>query len=169
MENRKTSLGYAFVTFSNSDEATLAGLLTGGKFIMGSNQVTMLAKERLDHSEMDRSYFLKKMQNEGKVADERETLRTAKSDLRAYENDIDNQLPMSKKLQDFKSVAQEMIENPRGKTRRNASARRTKRELEELYSKMKQMEGGNPNLDLTTLYESSKTENTRREMHKRAF
>lgn len=34
---------------------------------------------------------------------------------------------------------------------------------------MKHMEGENPNLDLTSLYESSKTENTRREMHKRAF
>jgi len=76
---------------------------------------------------------------------------------------------MSKKLQDFKSVAQEMIENPRGKTRRNVSSRRTKRELEELYSKMKAMEGENPDVDLTTLFESSKTENTRREMHKRAF
>lgn len=29
-ENRKTSLGYALITFSNSDEATFAQLMTGG-------------------------------------------------------------------------------------------------------------------------------------------
>jgi len=163
MENRKTSLGYALVTYSSADEATLAGLLTGGEFKIDLNTVTLMAKERLDHSELDRSYFLKKMQNEGKVVDEREALRNAKSDLRAYENNIDNELPVSKKLQEFKSVAQEMIENPRGKTRRNVSARRTKRELEELYSKMRKMEGENPKVDLTSLFESSKTENIRRE------
>lgn len=61
MENRKTSLGYAFVTFSNADEATLAGLLTGGEFKIDHNTVTMMPKDRLDHSDLDKSYFLKKM------------------------------------------------------------------------------------------------------------
>jgi len=62
-----------------------------------------------------------------------------------------------------------MIENPRGKTRRGSANRRTKRELEELYDKMRTMQSENPNIDLTSLFENEKTEKTRRETHKMAF
>ena len=91
-------MGYALVTFSNADEATFAQLVTGGKFKIDANTVTLMAKERLDHSELDKSYFFKKMQNEGKMTEEREALRLAKKELRDYENDFDSKLPQSARL-----------------------------------------------------------------------
>jgi hypothetical protein len=42
-----------------------------------------------------------------------------------------------------------MIEDPNGKTRRFESGRRTKRETEELYEKLKEFQRENPNVDVT--------------------
>jgi hypothetical protein len=44
-------------------------MLTQGEFYMGPIPAVMLPKGNLDHSELDKSYFMKKMQNESKVVD----------------------------------------------------------------------------------------------------
>ncbi len=78
-------------------------------------------------------------------------------------------MPSLKRLKDFKSIAQELIENPKGKTRRHVSGRRTKRETEELYEKLKDYQKENPNIDVTSLFENDKIDGIRRELHKRSF
>jgi|TARA_B110001450_G_scaffold233996_1_gene237716 hypothetical protein len=62
-----------------------------------------------------------------------------------------------------------MIENPQHKTRRHRSNRRTKRETEELYEKLKAYEAANPGINLTSLFESEEIEKARLRMHKKAF
>ena len=78
-------------------------------------------------------------------------------------------MPALKKLKEFRSLAQEMIENPKNKTRRHKSNRRTKRETEELYQKMREFEAANPGVNLTTLFENEELEKSRALMHKKAF
>ena len=82
---------------------------------------------------------------------------------------MDNELPDLKKLKEFRSLAQEMIENPQHKTRRHKSNRRTKRETEELYEKLKAHEAANPGINLTSLFETEQIEKARLRMHKKAF
>lgn len=43
----------------------------------------------LDHSELDKSYFMRKMKNDARVADHVAELREAKKKLREYEQNID--------------------------------------------------------------------------------
>jgi hypothetical protein len=168
-ENRHINLGYALVTFSHADEAKKVMISTGGEMIVNTEFVSVMAKGKLDHSEMDRAYFMRKMTNEGKMVDQTAELREAKLALREFERNIDKEMPHLKKLKDFKSLAQEMIENRKYKTRRHASTRRTKRETEELYAKMKDFQAANPGVDITTLFESEEAERARLRQHKKAF
>lgn len=78
-------------------------------------------------------------------------------------------MPALTRLKEFKSIAQEMIENPNGKTRRHQSNRRTKRETEELYQKLKEYQAANPGMDVTALFESHEAERARILQHKKAF
>ena len=121
------------LTFSHADEARKAMLLTSGEMFIDQNLVRVTPKGKLDHSEIDRTYFMRKMLNESKLVEEKADLRTARQKLRDFETNIENELPSLQRLQQFKSIAQEMVENPRGKTRRNMSLRRNKREREELF------------------------------------
>ena len=169
MANRQVSLGYAFITFSHADEAKQALMMLDGEFFLDQNIVTAMPKGKLDHSELDKSYFMKKMKNESKLVEQRSELREARGNLRDFESNIDKELPSLKRLKDFKSIAQELIENPKGKTRRHVSGRRTKRETEELYEKLKDYQKENPNIDVTSLFENDKIDGIRRELHKRSF
>lgn len=63
------NLGYALVTFSHSDEAKKATTFTGGEFYINSDRVDIFPKGNVDHSELDRSYFMKKLYNDAQVAD----------------------------------------------------------------------------------------------------
>lgn len=109
------------------------------------------------------------MKNESKVVEQKAELREAKKKLRDFESNMDNELPSLKRLKDFRSIAQELIENPKGKTRRHVSGRRTKRETEELYQKLKDYQAENPNIDVASLFENDKIDGIRREMHKKSF
>ena len=62
-----------------------------------------------------------------------------------------------------------MIENPKHKTRRHQSQRRTQRETEELYEKLKEYQIQNPTVDVSSLYETYKADRARLNMHKRAL
>jgi hypothetical protein len=65
----------------------------------------MLPKGKLDHSEFDKTYFMKKMFNESKLVDGKEELRLAKERLRNYESNIDKELPNLTRLKGFKQLA----------------------------------------------------------------
>lgn len=144
-------------------------MLSGQEFYIDTNLVSMMPKGKLDHSELDKTYFMKKMFNESKLAEEKGELRLAKERLRNYESNIDKELPNLARLKGFKQLAQEMIEDPKGKTRRFESGRRTKRETEELYEKLKEFQRENPNVDVTQLFENEKADKIARFNHKRAF
>ena len=123
-------------------------MLTGGKLLVDVKLVGLMAKsKKLDHSELDKSYFLKKMKNESKVVDKKQDLREAKQRLRDFESNMEEELPSLKKLKDFRAVAKEMIENPKGKSRK--LIRRSKRETEELHEKLKEFASANPGVDVT--------------------
>ena len=144
-------------------------LSLAGPIQIGNNLVEVSAKGMLDHSELDKSYFMRKMKNDARVADHIAELREAKKALREYEQNIDQEMPKVKRLQEFKSIVQELIEKPKYRTRRHQSSRRTKREQEELHERIKALQKANPGLDLTQLFESERAEKARREQHKRAF
>jgi len=87
------------------------------------------------------------MKNESKVVDQKQDLREAKQRLRDFESNMEEELPSLKKLKDFRAVAKEMIENPKGKSRK--LIRRSKRETEELHEKLKEFASANPGVDVT--------------------
>lgn len=169
LANRQVSLGYAFVTFSHADEARSALLCAASQFYIDQKLTAFMPKGNLDHSELDQSYFMKKMLNDSKSVDEQAELRQAREKLRNFESNMDKELPSLKRLKEFRSIAQEMIENPKGRTRRHASSRRTKRETEELYQKLKEYQASNPNIDVSSLFETDKADEIRKAMHKRSF
>ena len=169
MDNRMVNLGYAFVTFSHADEARQMLLSLPGEMQIENNLVEVMPKGKLDHSELDKSYCIRRMKNEAQMADQKAELREAKKRLREFEQNIDKELPKTKRLQEFKQLAQEILENSKHKTRRHESQRRTKREQEELNQRMRELQKEYPDLDLTQLFESEQAQKARREMHKRAF
>lgn len=96
-------------------------------------------------------------------------LREAKEELRDFERNIDSEMPNLQRLKEFKSLAQEMIENPKGRTRRHQSQRRTQREVEELYEKLREYQAQHPHMDLSGLFENYEADRARLAMHKRAL
>jgi hypothetical protein len=55
-------------------------------------------KLNVDHKDMDELYKLQATKNDAKLVDEFERLRTAKKELRDFEDNMDNELPSLKKL-----------------------------------------------------------------------
>jgi len=170
IENRMLNLGYCLVTFSHADEAFRTVNFTPDQSMwIDQNNVSILAKGRLDHSELDKSYFLKKLENDSKVVEQKQDLREARERLADFEVNMEKDLPALAKLKEFRLIAQELIEDPAGGSKRHRSLRRTKREKEELYLKLKEYEKENPGVNLTTLYETEKIEKARIAQHKKAF
>lgn len=167
--NNQINLGYALVTFSHADEARKMLLQTGPEIFIDSKKVGVMEKGRLDHSELDSSYFVRKMKNEGRLVEKKAELREARKNLREYERNIEEEMPSIQRLKEFKSIAQEMIENPKGKTRRHSSNRRTQREQEELYEKIKAFQAKHPGVDVSMLFESEQAERVKLIQHKKAF
>lgn len=62
-----------------------------------------------------------------------------------------------------------MIENPAGRTRGHQSQRRTQREVEELYEKLKEYQAKHPQMDLSVFFENYEADRARLAMHKRAL
>ena len=138
--NLQRNLGYAMVTFSHADEARQAVLLTGGKLALDGKIVEIKKKGALDHKDLDKSYKYKKMRNEGLLADMSAELRESRRKLREFERDMDVDLPNKKRLNEFREVALEMLENNKDKRRLNVSAsRRTKRERLEMEARIREL------------------------------
>ena len=70
IENRHVNLGYAIISFANADQAKQALMMTEGELLLDSTLVQLMAKGTLDHSELDRSYFMRKMKNESQLVDQ---------------------------------------------------------------------------------------------------
>ena len=73
-------------------------LQTDGEFLIDNRLVELLQKGKLDHSEFDKSYFLRKMQNEAKMVEQKTELREAKSQLRDFERNLDDEMPKLERL-----------------------------------------------------------------------
>ena len=58
------NLGYAFITFSHSEEAQKAATFTGGEIYNERSTWFIFPKGIVDHSELDKSYFMKKLAND---------------------------------------------------------------------------------------------------------
>lgn len=137
-DNMKANLGYAMVTFSHADEARQAVIITGGKLAIDGKLVEVKNKGNLDHRDLDKSYKYKKLRNEGELADMTSELREARAKLRQFERDMDADLPQKKRLNEFRKIALEMLENDPNKTRLHRSgSRRTKRERLEMEVRIK--------------------------------
>lgn len=165
----KENLGYSFITFSNSDEARQAMILTHGKKMVHRAIADICIKGNLDHSDLDKLYALKKLKNDSKLVDYQEELRQAKKNLRDFERDMDSQMPSLRKLKAFREIAQELIENPDNVTGQSAPNRRFRREREQLVQKLKKFQKEHPEVDITQLFENEKTDRIRRQLHKVAF
>lgn len=107
---RTVNFGYAFVTFSHTDEAKLVSLLMGD-VIIDNMPMTVTPKIHVDHKDFDDLFKLQLKKNDSVLVDEFEQLRNAKKDLRDFEENIDKDLPSLKKLKQFQEMARDMIED----------------------------------------------------------
>ena len=64
-----------------------------------------MMKKNLDHSDVDKYYFMRKMENESKIDDQKTELREANQKLREFERTMDKELPNQIRLKEFKSIA----------------------------------------------------------------
>jgi len=80
-------------------------MMAASNFYINMTAIDILPKGNLDHSELDKSYFMKKLQNESELIEQRQELRDAKAKLRDFEYNMDNELPDLKKLKEFRSIA----------------------------------------------------------------
>jgi len=80
-------------------------MMAASNFYINMAAIDILPKGNLDHSELDKSYFMKKLQNESELTEQRQELRDAKAKLRDFEQNMDNELPDLKKLKEFRSLA----------------------------------------------------------------
>lgn len=80
-------------------------MMAASNFYINMTAIDILPKGNLDHSELDKSYFMKKLQNESELTEQRQELRDAKAKLRDFEQNMDNELPDLKKLKEFRSIA----------------------------------------------------------------
>ena len=157
------------MTFSHADEVERLILMSGGHTTIDYSRVQLKKKGKVDHTELDVQYFLRKMKNENQIVDHKDDLRSAKKELRAFEETMEKELPNMKKFNELRSILQEMIENPKGKTRRHASVKRTKREKEELKLKLKQFQSENPNISIDALFSTTENDILKKKSHMKAF
>jgi RNA recognition motif-containing protein len=135
-EAQEVNLGYAFVTFSHSDEAKLALILANGMFVENKELELMIKNEKIDHKDLDTRYQMNKQRNESKITEELKALREARKDLREFEQNIDKDLPSLKKLKEFRTLAREVIDNRAG-AKLGSLTERTSAEEEALNEKIR--------------------------------
>lgn len=87
-ENNTDNIGYAFVTYSLTDQTKLAIMLSH-EMELREGKLEVFLKGQLDHSDLDKRWTANKMKNDSKLVDEIERLREAKKELRDFERNID--------------------------------------------------------------------------------
>ena len=105
------------------------------------------------------------MKNESKLVDHQEDLRVAKKDLRNFEENMEKDLPKLEKYNELRSVLQELVENPKGRTRRHVSSKRTKREREELRQKLLEFQKKHPGVSVSSLFSNEETDLLEKKSH----
>jgi len=109
-EGDELNLGYAFLTFSHTDEARIF-LLENQMAYYGLDEIDVFLKAHLDHSSMDMRYFMAQARNEARTLEEMQAVRDARQRLRDFEKEMDSQLPSRKRLQRFRRFAQSLIQD----------------------------------------------------------
>lgn len=65
------NLGYAFVTFSHTDEAKLALIMAQGMFLSTNLTLDLSIKHKdIDHGDFDKRYSMNRQRNQGKLVNE---------------------------------------------------------------------------------------------------
>lgn len=83
---------------------------------------------------------------------------------------MDKDLPSLKKIQGFKELAREVIDDSsRSKILNNYVKKRTAREEANIDDKVRQLQRENPDMDLTQLFDTERAEVARKAQHKKAF
>jgi hypothetical protein len=68
--------GYCFLTFSHADEARTMLMERGGSLtFMNYAKLTFHLKSRIDHSDLDPEYYVKRARNNAKIVDELKKVR----------------------------------------------------------------------------------------------
>lgn len=132
-------------------------------------QIQIDLKSSVDHGELDFNFFINKAKNDSKLVDEIARLRAAKQELKNFETTINDELPSRKKLEEFRKLARDIIEDAPGTTRQGRISDRTKDEEDRLKLKIKELQDKYPHVDMTQLYDTQKAEDARRSLHKKAF
>lgn len=112
-EAQEINLGYAFVTYSHTDEAKLALIMAQGMLIGSGLELDLTIKnENIDHGDFDKRYQMNRQRNQGKMVNELQRLRESRQELREFEQNMDKDLPSLKKIKDFRDLAREVIDDP---------------------------------------------------------
>ena len=115
-ESEERNLGYAFVTFSHSDEARLYVMRHTNAY-MQTQKVMVDLKVNVNHADLDYDFYGARMHNNKHLVTELSALREAKQELRDFEATLDEEMPSRKKLKSFRNLAKDVIENNKGYTR----------------------------------------------------
>lgn len=130
----------------------------------------------LDHKDLDVNFVINQMRNDAKLVEEYDRLKAAKEELDDYERNMDQELvslisipypkhifyifpflqPKNKRMDQFRQMARDYIENAQGNTR--SILKRTPLEEEELNEKLRVMQRENPDIDLTQLFDTERNE-----------
>lgn len=168
-EKNERNLGYVMITFSHADEARLL-CMEAPESYLGRHELKIDIKANVDHGDLDMRYYMNRARNDSKLVTEMETLRQTKRQLKEFEADIDNQLPSRKKLNEFRELAKDLIEDNKYHTKLHKSTKqRTPEERAALNDKIKALEKAYPHVDFTQLFETDRSEAARKAQHKNAF
>jgi hypothetical protein len=96
-------------------------------------------------------------------------MRESREQLRDFEQNMDKDLPSLKKIKEFKTLAREVIDDPSRPKLGAMNEKRTSQEERDLDDKIRKMQRENPDLDLTQMFETERSELARKAQHKKAF
>lgn len=165
MKNR----GYWFVTFSHTDEAKKI-LLHSTNVYLDTNRIDFFLKNELDHHDFmigtNPSYFKARTLADASLIGKREQLLDAKKKLAEYEDNFEEKMPKTFKLNKMKEAAKDAIDENFYLNRDFFP--RSKQEDELLMRKAKKLEQ-QTGTDFSPLYQSSKMESENVKRHKKAF
>ncbi|CDW82520.1 UNKNOWN [Stylonychia lemnae] len=158
--SNQENLGYAF------DEAKIAAYTSNG-MVIENRVIDISPKGGLEHRDLDKSFVINQMKNDSKLSSEYETLRDVKKQLRDFEKELDKEMPKLKRIEKFKQLARDLIENDPKESRKNIG--RNQKQEDIVNDKIRQLQKENPDIDFTQLFDTERAELVRKNQHKKAF